>query len=79
METKKVTRKVTRNLLLRGEEIRDGFHGGGDVGICDVGVYFLHGLIVCPAADFHGNLFGDAEMVGEGTEGVAQTMCADLR
>ena len=79
METKKVTRKVTRNLLLRGEEIRDGFHGGGDVGICDVGVNFPHSLIVCPAADFHGNLFRDAEMVGKGAEGVAQTMCADLR
>lgn len=79
MVTRKVTRKVTRNSGLRGEEIGDGFHGGGDVRIGNVGVYFPHGLIICPAADFHSNLFGDTEMIGEGTEGMAQAVRADLR
>ena len=70
---------MTRNSGLRGEEIGDGFYRGGNVGIGDVGVNFSHGLIVCPAADFHSDLFGYAKMIGEGAEGMAQAVCADLR
>ena len=61
----------SRNSGLRGEEIGDGFYRGGDVGIGNVRVNFPHSLIVCPAADFHGDLFRYAKMIGERTEGMA--------
>ena len=65
-------------ILWRGKEVGECFCGGGDRLLRDVGVDLVHGLVIGPAADFHGHLFGHTQVVCQGCEAVPQAMQADL-
>lgn len=43
-----------------------------------MGIYLVHGVIIGPAADFHGDFLGHAKMVSKGSEAVAEAVEADL-
>lgn len=49
-----------------------------DVALRYVGVDFAHGLVIGPAAELHDDFFGDAQVIGEGDEAVAEAVDAHL-
>ena len=48
-----------------------------NVGSADMRVYLIHGLIIAPAADLHGDLFGDSEVSREGSKAVPKLVDGD--
>lgn len=42
-----------------------------------MGVNFVHGFVIAPAADLHGNFSGDAKMRGEGGKAVTELVDGD--
>ena len=42
-----------------------------------MGVNLVHGFVIAPAADLHGNFSGDAEVGGEGGKAVTELMDGD--